>query len=118
MRGSKTLQHSVCSLGSGEDQYFMLSYLISRMCYKIITNIASLTSLGLRELLSLVQWLPVNFKIDYLITSGVLCRSEVSFGCLMIPLVQNCRSCLRRMFFFFIYFFAFFKRLIFFFPLK
>lgn len=41
---------------------------ILRMCYKIITNIASLTSLGLQELLSLVQWLPVNFRIDYSIT--------------------------------------------------
>lgn len=75
---------------------------ILRMCYKIITNIASLTSLGLQELLSLVQWLPVNFRIDYSITSSVLWRSKVSFGCLMIPLVQNCRSCLWcKAFFFF-----------------
>lgn len=76
---------------------------ILRMCYKIITNIASLTSLGLQELLSLVQWLPVNFRIDYSITSSVLWRSKVSFGCLMIPLVQNCRSCLWCMAFFFFF---------------
>lgn len=75
---------------------------ILRMCYKIITTIASLTSLGLQELPSLVQWLPVNFRID---CSGVLCRSKVSFGSLMIPLVQNCRSCLSCMAFSSLFFF-------------
>lgn len=91
---------------------------ILRMGYKIITNTASLTSLGLQELLSLVQWLPVNFRIDYSISSAVLCRSKVSFGCLMIPLVQNCRSCLCCMEFFISFFlFAFLKKL-FFFPLN
>lgn len=98
----------------GRSLFYTMRTEIMRMCYKIITNTAALTSLGLQELLSLVQWLPVNLRIT-LIISGVLCRSEVSFGCLMIPLVQNCRSCLCCMAFFF--FFSLLKDSSFF-PLK
>lgn len=94
--------------------FYAVSTQILRMCYKIIANFPSLTSLGLQERLSLVQWLPVNFRIDYSISFSVLWRSKVSCGCLMIPLVQNCRSLSLLHGFFF--FFSFFKRFIFFSP--
>lgn len=39
----------------GRSIFYTMRTEILRMCYKIITNIASLTSLGLQELLSLVE---------------------------------------------------------------